>query len=135
MFLEKGFYNSHFAGLSYWKLDENELYRPLPDNFESDSFILHQVQMSSAQVSLNKSFLKNASGLVFRNLRQDASVIFLASLFLCCTQTPDDSQLSVSLREIYHSKHRADPKGHEWDSVINSSNASPQVRATEKQNE
>ncbi|XP_056592054.1 M-phase phosphoprotein 9 [Triplophysa dalaica] len=74
---------SEASGLSYWKLDGNELYRPLPDNFESDSFILHQ--------------------------------------------TPDDSQLSVSLREIYHSKHRADPKGHEWDSLINSSNASPQV--------
>ncbi|XP_057177719.1 M-phase phosphoprotein 9 isoform X2 [Triplophysa rosa] len=74
---------SEASGLSYWKLDENELYRPLPDNFESGSFILHQ--------------------------------------------TPDDSQLSVSLREIYHSKHRADPKGHEWDSLINSSNSSPQV--------
>lgn len=74
---------SEASGLSYWKLDESELYRRLPDNFESGSFILHQ--------------------------------------------TPEDSRLSVSLREIYHSKHRADPKGHEWDSLINSSNSSPQV--------
>ncbi|XP_016386120.1 M-phase phosphoprotein 9-like [Sinocyclocheilus rhinocerous] len=71
---------SEASGLSYWKLDESELYRPLPDNFESASFFL--------------------------------------------MQTPDESHLS--LREIYQSK-RADPKGHEWDSLINSSTSSPQV--------
>ncbi|XP_050977407.1 M-phase phosphoprotein 9 isoform X2 [Labeo rohita] len=71
---------SEASGLSYWKLDESELYRPLPDNFESASFVL--------------------------------------------MQTPDENRLS--LREIYQSK-RADPKGHEWDSLINSSTSSPQV--------
>ncbi|XP_016092546.1 M-phase phosphoprotein 9-like isoform X1 [Sinocyclocheilus grahami] len=71
---------SEASGLSYWKLDESELYRPLPDNFESASFFL--------------------------------------------MQTPDENRLS--LREIYQSK-RADPKGHEWDSLINSSTSSPQV--------
>ncbi|RXN25347.1 M-phase phospho 9-like protein [Labeo rohita] len=39
-------------------------------------------------------------------------------------RTPDENRLS--LREIYQSK-RADPKGHEWDSLINSSTSSPQV--------
>lgn len=71
---------SEASGLSYWKLDESELYRPLPDNFESASFVL--------------------------------------------MQNPDENRLS--LREIYQSK-RADPKGHEWDSLINSSTSSPQV--------
>uniref|UniRef100_A0A8C1VWW0 M-phase phosphoprotein 9 n=1 Tax=Cyprinus carpio TaxID=7962 RepID=A0A8C1VWW0_CYPCA len=70
---------SEASGLSYWKLDESELYRPLPDNFESASFVL--------------------------------------------MQTPDENRLS--LREIYQSKR--DPKGHEWDSLINSSTSSPQV--------
>lgn len=32
-----------FSGLSYWKLEESELYRPLPDNFESAPFVLMQV--------------------------------------------------------------------------------------------
>ncbi|XP_067255087.1 M-phase phosphoprotein 9 [Chanodichthys erythropterus] len=71
---------SEASGLSYWKLEESELYRPLPDNFESASFVL--------------------------------------------MQNPDENRLS--LREIYQSK-RADPKGHEWDSLINSSTSSPQV--------
>uniref|UniRef100_A0A9J7ZIY7 M-phase phosphoprotein 9 n=1 Tax=Cyprinus carpio carpio TaxID=630221 RepID=A0A9J7ZIY7_CYPCA len=71
---------SEASGLSYWKLDESELYRPLPDNFESASFDR--------------------------------------------MQTPDENRLS--LREIYQNK-RADPKGHEWDSLINSSTSSPQV--------
>ncbi|XP_065118741.1 M-phase phosphoprotein 9 [Paramisgurnus dabryanus] len=74
---------SEASGLSYWRLDESELYRPLPDNFESGSFILHQ--------------------------------------------TPDDNRLSLSLREIYHSKQKGDPKSHEWDSLINSPNSSAQV--------
>ncbi|XP_056323016.1 LOW QUALITY PROTEIN: M-phase phosphoprotein 9 [Danio aesculapii] len=30
---------SETSGLSYWKLDESELYRPLPDNFQSASFV------------------------------------------------------------------------------------------------
>ncbi|XP_026076236.1 M-phase phosphoprotein 9-like isoform X1 [Carassius auratus] len=71
---------SEASGLSYWKLDERELYRPLPDNFESASFFL--------------------------------------------MQTPDENRLS--LREIYQSR-RADPRGQEWDSLINSSASSPQV--------
>ncbi|XP_051972188.1 M-phase phosphoprotein 9 [Xyrauchen texanus] len=74
---------SEVSGLSYWKLDESELYRPLPDNFESGSFSL--------------------------------------------MQTPEENRLSLSLREIYHSKQRTDPKGHECDSLINSSISSPQV--------
>ncbi|XP_059394655.1 M-phase phosphoprotein 9-like [Carassius carassius] len=71
---------SEASGLSYWKLDESELYRPLPDNFESASFVR--------------------------------------------METPDENRLS--LREIYQRK-RADPKAHEWDSLINSSTSSPQV--------
>ncbi|XP_039533328.1 M-phase phosphoprotein 9 isoform X2 [Pimephales promelas] len=71
---------SEASGLSYWKLEESELYRPLPDNFESASFVL--------------------------------------------MQTPEDNRLS--LREIYQNK-RADTKGHEWDSLINTSTLSPQV--------
>ncbi|XP_077099794.1 M-phase phosphoprotein 9 isoform X2 [Siphateles boraxobius] len=71
---------SEASGLSYWKLEESELYRPLPDSFESASFVL--------------------------------------------MQTPEENRLS--LREIYQNK-RADPKGHEWDSLINSSASSPQV--------
>lgn len=30
---------SETSGLSYWKLDESDLYRPLPDNFPSASFV------------------------------------------------------------------------------------------------
>lgn len=30
---------SETSGLSYWKLDESELYRPLPDNFQSASYV------------------------------------------------------------------------------------------------
>ncbi|XP_066506945.1 M-phase phosphoprotein 9 isoform X2 [Hoplias malabaricus] len=33
---------SEASGLTYWKLDESELYRPLPDSFESGSLLLMQ---------------------------------------------------------------------------------------------
>ncbi|XP_062870476.1 M-phase phosphoprotein 9 isoform X2 [Trichomycterus rosablanca] len=33
---------SEASGLTYWKLDENELYHPLPDSFENNSFLLMQ---------------------------------------------------------------------------------------------
>ncbi|XP_072514753.1 M-phase phosphoprotein 9 [Salminus brasiliensis] len=83
---------SEASGLTYWKLDESELYRPLPDSFESSSLLL----------------------------MQDVSQ----------SQPPaDETRLSVSLREIYHNKQKGDPKGQEWDSLINSDASSPQVLA------
>lgn len=43
----------------------------------------------------------------------------------------DEARLSLSLREIYQNKQTVDPKGQEWDSLINSDASSPQV-STEK---
>ncbi|XP_036450867.1 M-phase phosphoprotein 9 [Colossoma macropomum] len=83
---------SEASGLTYWKLDESELYRPLPDSFESSSLLLMQ------DVSLSQPLA-------------------------------DEARLSLSLREIYQSKQKGDPKGQEWDSLINSDASSPQVLA------
>ncbi|XP_017549141.1 M-phase phosphoprotein 9 [Pygocentrus nattereri] len=83
---------SEASGLTYWKLDESELYRPLPDSFESNSLLFMQ-DMSLSQ------------------------------------PLADEARLSLSLREIYQSKQKADPKGQEWDSLINSDASSPQVLA------
>lgn len=30
------------SGLTYWRLNENELYRPLPDSFDSGAYLLLQ---------------------------------------------------------------------------------------------
>ena len=30
------------SGLTYWRLDESELYRPLPDSFDSGAYLLLQ---------------------------------------------------------------------------------------------
>ncbi|XP_046717421.1 M-phase phosphoprotein 9 isoform X2 [Silurus meridionalis] len=81
---------SEASGLTYWKLEECELYRPLPDNFENKSFLLMQdVNMSQP--------------------------------------LEEEERMSLSLREIYQSKQKVDPKGQEWDSLINSDASSPQV--------
>ncbi|KAB5543372.1 hypothetical protein PHYPO_G00078300 [Pangasianodon hypophthalmus] len=81
---------SEASGLTYWKLEEGELYHPLPDSFENSSFLLMQ------DVNLSQPL-------------------------------EDEARLSLSLREIYQSKHKVDPKGQEWDSLINSDASSPQV--------
>ncbi|XP_053502036.1 M-phase phosphoprotein 9 isoform X1 [Ictalurus furcatus] len=81
---------SEASGLTYWKLEEGELYRPLPDSFESSSFFLMQ------DVNLSQ-------------------------------HSEDEARLSLSLREIYQSKQKVDPKGQEWDSLINSDASSPQM--------
>uniref|UniRef100_W5LJV5 M-phase phosphoprotein 9 n=1 Tax=Astyanax mexicanus TaxID=7994 RepID=W5LJV5_ASTMX len=83
---------SEASGLTYWRLDESELYRPLPDSFESSSLLL----------------------------MQDVSQV---------QPLADEARLSVSLREIYHSKQKGEPRGQEWDSLINSDTSSPQVLA------
>ncbi|KAI4901053.1 hypothetical protein NFI96_034331 [Prochilodus magdalenae] len=83
---------SEASGLTYWKLDESELYRPLPDSFESGSLLIMQ------DVSLSQPLA-------------------------------DEARLSLSLREIYQSKLKGDPRGQEWDSLINSDASSPQVLA------
>ncbi|XP_060765152.1 M-phase phosphoprotein 9 [Neoarius graeffei] len=85
---------SEASGLTYWKLEEGELYRPLPDSFENNSFLLMQ------DVNLSQP-------------------------------REDEAQLSLSLREIYQSKQKVDPKGQEWDSLINSDASSPQVLTLE----
>ncbi|XP_026995469.2 M-phase phosphoprotein 9 [Tachysurus fulvidraco] len=81
---------SEASGLTYWKLEEGELYRPLPDSFENRSFLLMQ------DVNLSQP-------------------------------SEDEARLSLSLREIYQNKQTVDPKGQEWDSLINSDASSPQV--------
>ncbi|XP_058268473.1 M-phase phosphoprotein 9 [Hemibagrus wyckioides] len=81
---------SEASGLTYWKLEEGELYRPLPDSFENSSFLLLQ------DVNLSQPL-------------------------------EDEARLSLSLREIYQNKQKVDPKGQEWDSLINSDASSPQV--------
>ncbi|XP_062340283.1 M-phase phosphoprotein 9 isoform X1 [Osmerus eperlanus] len=38
---------SEASGLTYWRLDENDLYRPLPDSFDSGAYLLlHEASMS-----------------------------------------------------------------------------------------
>ncbi|TSM28134.1 M-phase phosphoprotein 9 [Bagarius yarrelli] len=80
---------SEASGLTYWKLEESELYRPLPESLENSSFFLIQDADRSQPLE-------------------------------------DEAQLSVSLRDVYQSKHK-DPKVQEWDSLINSDTSSPQV--------
>lgn len=46
---------------------------------------------------------------------------------VCMQPLEDEARLSLSLREIYKSKHKVDSKGQEWDSLINSDASSPQV--------
>ncbi|KAG7476605.1 hypothetical protein MATL_G00084610 [Megalops atlanticus] len=47
---------SDASGLTYWRLDENELYRPLPDSFDSGAYLLLQ-DMSANQASQEETKL------------------------------------------------------------------------------
>ncbi|XP_054908674.1 M-phase phosphoprotein 9 [Poeciliopsis prolifica] len=78
---------SEASGLTYWRLNECDLYRPLPDSFDSGAYLLLQE----------------------------------ASLSLTPSQEP-----RLSLREIYHNKHK-DCKQTDWEGSVTSSPLSPQA--------
>lgn len=44
---------SYLSGLTYWKLEEGELYRPLPDSIENSSFLLMQ-DVNLSQVNMER---------------------------------------------------------------------------------
>lgn len=47
------FMASLHSGLTYWRLNENELYHPLPDSFDSGAYLLLQ-EASMSLVSSNR---------------------------------------------------------------------------------
>ncbi|KAJ8415559.1 hypothetical protein AAFF_G00425390 [Aldrovandia affinis] len=81
---------SQASGLTYWRLDESELFCPLPNSLDSGAY--HLIQEASAGLS-----------------------------------SPDETRLSVSLREIYQSKQREETRQHDWSSPFSSNTSIPQV--------
>ncbi|KAM9306505.1 M-phase phosphoprotein 9 isoform 2-T2 [Pholidichthys leucotaenia] len=80
---------SEASGLTYWRLNESELYHPLPDSLDSVAY----------------------------HILQEASI----------NLTPGNQEPSLSLREIYQNKQKADYKRSDWEGSATSSPVSPQM--------
>ncbi|XP_076140235.1 M-phase phosphoprotein 9 isoform X2 [Alosa pseudoharengus] len=95
---------SEASGLTYWRLDESELYRPLPDSFCSTSPLPLQGMTTGPDRSPNATLWPDQ-----------------------CQTPPPERTLSVSLKEIYQTRKSGEFKCRDWDPLAGPSSTPPQV--------
>ncbi|XP_062409806.1 M-phase phosphoprotein 9 isoform X2 [Sardina pilchardus] len=95
---------SEASGLTYWRLDESELYRPLPDSFCSTSPLPSQGMATGPDRSPHATLWPDQ-----------------------CQTPPPERTLSVSLKEIYQTRRSGELKCRDWDPLAGPSSTPPQV--------
>lgn len=105
-------------GLTYWHLNENELYHPLPDSFDSGAYLLLQ----EASMNLVSAAETTTSLSYYISVLFGCLVVSQLCLSQSLTQEP-----RLSLKEIYHNKQRTGLKRAECESFATVGSLSPQV--------